>query len=154
MVAARRNMVEALEVGHLRPVPGLRWWTTWFPRLAPWASVFRPSGLIRQVWRQSSCDTVMLPDIGVGELAAGAPLGRLRRIGHHFHQAPEEIVELRGRGRVPGLIDVVGRAMIPLGVPMAVDLLCGRSLLVAENKPRGRHADLHKAVVVGARKQP
>src|ERR1700733_7552570 len=77
------------------------------------------------------------------------PLWPCVRVRDTFHQAAEELVEFRRGLGIPGLFQVVGGAVIAVGVPAPIDDFFGRSFLVAEDKSGGGNAALDEVEVIG-----
>lgn len=87
------------------------------------------------------------------QFAAGLPLRAGIGVGDGFGEAAEKVVEFRSRLGIPGLIHVVRRAVIAVGVPAPVDYFLRRAFLIAEDKSGGGNAALDEIKMIGAAHQ-
>ena len=75
------------------------------------------------------------------------------RVGHALAEIEDEAVELRRRGCIDGLVQVVGGSVIPVLQPLLGDLLLWRAFFVSELEGQRGHALPDEAVLIAPDEQ-
>src|SRR5208283_3618677 len=86
-------------------------------------------------------------------LTAWFPSRPIFGVGYFVYQLREKRVELGGRGEIDRLVQIVRRAVIPLGIPLSIDRFFRRAVFVPENKRDAGNSTANKIVLIAASKE-